>query len=63
MPVRRRIKSPLTRPAGGPRAAALLRERYIWSVFPCQAAWPLPLMEPGPASFLGALLLVSAMPQ
>jgi hypothetical protein len=37
----------------------MLRERYIWSVFPSLAAWPILQMETAPGSLLASLLLVS----
>jgi hypothetical protein len=36
----------------------MLRERYIWSVFPSLAAWPILHMETAPGSLLVSLLLV-----
>lgn len=45
-------------PTGGPRAAHMLRERYVWSVFPSLAAWPALMMETGPGAVVVSLLLV-----
>lgn len=41
----------------GPRAAHMLRERYVWSVFPSLAAWPALMMETGPGAVVVSLLL------
>ncbi|KAJ9529603.1 hypothetical protein QJQ45_013886, partial [Haematococcus lacustris] len=43
----------------GPRAAVMLRERYLWSVGPALLAWPVLSMETAPGSLMIALLLVS----
>ncbi|GFH27670.1 Tr-type G domain-containing protein [Haematococcus lacustris] len=41
----------------GPRAAVMLRERYLWSVGPALLAWPVLSMETAPGSLMIALLL------
>lgn len=44
--------------AGGPNAAAALNERYMFSVVPSLAAWPIVYMHAGPGSLAAAFLLV-----
>jgi len=41
----------------GPKAAAALRERYTWSVFPALAAWPALMMQTAPGSLCIAVIL------
>ena len=48
--------------AGGSRGAAALNERYMWSIVPALAAWPIAFMDAGPGSLAAALLLVSCRP-
>ncbi len=38
-----------------------LTARYVWSVTPSLIAWPLPLMQTGPASIAAAGILVSML--
>ena len=42
------------------RQAQLVRERYVWSVFPSLAAWPIVAgsMQAGPAALSASALLV-----
>jgi len=39
------------------KAAAAMNERYMWSIVPSLAAWPIVFMELGPGSLAAALLL------
>eukprot|EP00967_Tisochrysis_lutea_P134876 scaffold238726_cov19-Tisochrysis_lutea.AAC.3 len=50
-------------PSLGGKAAAAMNERYMWSIVPSLAAWPIVFMELGPGSLAAALLLVRALPE
>lgn len=49
---------PMPPAASSGRGAAMLRERYMWSVMPSLAVWPAMMMETGPGAFCVALVLV-----